>query len=238
MSAAGPQTLIDGPFGRIAVLRTGAPPAACRLRRSGSVPRRGRAGADHYPEFQAWGPPAEFRATGPAAVLVGIVARDAPTLLSGRGGRRTLRRHAGQISFPGGAIDSDDSSAEEVAAPRREAEEEVGLLPPLRRAGRPPRIPIAGTGFHILPIVARIDPDHRLFVLNAEEVEAAFEVPLGLPDVAGEPSASAAGRNGVRHFYYEMPFGEHYIWGITAGIIHGLYERLFPVNAAFHRRSR
>jgi 8-oxo-dGTP pyrophosphatase MutT (NUDIX family) len=159
-----------------------------------------------------------------AAVLVPIVARlpDAAMLLTVRTAH--LATHAGQIAFPGGKIDPADASA--VSAALREAEEEIGLD---RRLVEPLGAldPYhSGTGYRIVPVVARVDPAYRL-TLNPHEVESAFEVPLAfLMSPENHRLASRVLRGATRHFY-EMPFGEHYIWGVTAGIIRGLYERVY-----------
>ncbi len=179
----------------------------------------GPAGRVLNPEFH---PPQGFRPKA-AAVLIPIVARETPTVLMTR---RTvlLRKHAGQISFPGGQIDPGDAGAAEAAI--REAEEEVGLDPRLvEPLGRLDPY-IAPTGYHITPVVARVDPALELR-LNPDEVEAAFEVPLEFLMTPANHRRGSREWDGVRHFFYEMPYDEHYIWGITAGIIRGLYERAF-----------
>lgn len=159
-----------------------------------------------------------------AAVLIPVVARepDATILLTLR--TPHLSAHAGQIAFPGGKIDPDDASA--TAAALREAEEEIGL----ERSFVTPMGALApyftGTGYRIVPIVAMVDPAHRL-TINPHEVADAFEVPLPfLMSPGNHRQGSREFRGAVRHFY-EMPFGERYIWGVTAGIIRGLYERVF-----------
>ncbi|HWJ74565.1 MAG TPA: CoA pyrophosphatase [Kaistia sp.] len=171
------------------------------------------------PEFH---PPHGFRPKA-AAVLIPIVARETPTVLMTQRTTR-LRKHAGQISFPGGQIDPDDAGVAEAAM--REAEEEVGLDPRLvEPLGRLDPY-IAPTGYHITPVVARVDPGLQLR-LNPDEVEAAFEVPLAFLMTPENHRRGSREWDGARHFFYEMPYDEHYIWGITAGIIRGLYERVF-----------
>jgi 8-oxo-dGTP pyrophosphatase MutT (NUDIX family) len=166
---------------------------------------------------------ADMRPIRPAAVLVPVVDRAEPTvLLTLR--TNTLSSHAGQIAFPGGRIDAGDESP--LAAALREAEEEVGLD---RRYVEPigySDLYLSGTGFRIVPAVARVEPGFRL-TLNPAEVEDAFEVPLAF--VMGPENHQLHSREwrGMMRTYYAMPFGERYIWGVTAGILRNLYERLY-----------
>jgi len=171
------------------------------------------------PEFV---PPKGF-VSREAAVLIPVVERKTATVLMTR---RTmqLRKHPGQIAFPGGKIDPTDVNA--TAAALREAQEEIGLDPALVEpiGGLDPYI--AGTGYRITAIVARVAPDHHL-VLNPAEVDATFEVPLSFLMTPENHQTISREFDGVRHSLYEMPYDEHHIWGVTAGIIRGLYERLF-----------
>jgi 8-oxo-dGTP pyrophosphatase MutT (NUDIX family) len=162
-------------------------------------------------------------ATKPAAVLVPIVDRAAPTVLLTQ---RTadLTSHAGQIAFPGGSIDPTDESP--VAAALREAKEEVGLSPMLVEPIGYLDLYLTFSGFRILPMVARVKPDFSL-TLNPREVTEAFEVPLDfLMDTANHQRKTRDWK-GIAREYYAMPFGERYIWGITAGILRNLYERVY-----------
>jgi 8-oxo-dGTP pyrophosphatase MutT (NUDIX family) len=160
----------------------------------------------------------------PAAVLVPVVLR--PTEISLLFTQRAtgLRSHAGQISFPGGRIDESDGSAVEAAL--REAEEEIGLD---RRLVEPLGFLdayLSSTGYLVTPVVASVSPDLRL-ALNPVEVAETFEVPLRfLMDAVNHQIHSREFRGRMRR-YYAMPFGERYIWGVTAGIIRNLYERLY-----------
>jgi 8-oxo-dGTP pyrophosphatase MutT (NUDIX family) len=162
-------------------------------------------------------------ATKPAAVLVPIVDRPEPTVLLTQ---RTaeLASHAGQVAFPGGKIDPSDESP--VAAALREATEEVGLAPMLVEPIGYLDLYLTFSGFRILPTVARVKPDFQL-LLNPREVTEAFEVPLDfLMDTANHQRKTRDWK-GISREYYAMPFGERYIWGITAGILRNLYERVY-----------
>lgn len=159
-----------------------------------------------------------------AAVLVPVIdhGSEATVLLTQR--NANLRSHSGQVAFPGGRIDAGDPSAE--AAALRETMEEIGL--PGDRIEVIGRLPdyVSGSGYRIAPVLSVVKPGFRLH-LNPAEVDAAFEVPLAfLMDPANHHRQSRIW-NQVERYFYEMPFGERYIWGVTAGIIRTLYERLY-----------
>jgi hypothetical protein len=85
---------------------------------------------------------------------------------------------------------------------------------------------LTGSGFHVALVVAIVDPGFTL-KLNPAEVDDVFEVPLSfLMDPANHCTGSRQW-NGMPRTFYEMPFGERRIWGITAGIVRVLYERLY-----------
>ena len=188
-------------------------------------PRTGRAWArsdwDLNPEMLA-----DFEVMAPAraaAVLVPIIARPELTVLLTE---RTahLSTHAGQIAFPGGKVDPEDPSP--AAAALREAEEEIGLAPamvePIGYLGPY----LTRTGYRIVPVLGRVDPDHAL-TINPHEVVDAFEVPLSFLMSPGNHRHGSRIFMGTPRYVYEMPFNERYIWGITAGIIRQLYERIY-----------
>ena len=157
-----------------------------------------------------------------AAVLVGIVEdEEAHVILTKR--TDALRKHSGQIAFPGGQLDPGESA--EVAAVR-EAEEEIGLARHFVDViGALPPIPVL-SGFRITPVLATIRPGFTLDP-NPDEVENVFQVPLAFlmdPRNHDEDVWKTGGRN---HKFYVIPYDGWRIWGITAGIIRSVYERLY-----------
>ncbi len=165
----------------------------------------------------------EGQAYRDAAVLIPVVAREpeATVLLTQRTSH--LSDHAGQIAFPGGKIEASDLDA--GAAALREAEEEIGLSAEMANVIGYLDPYLTRTGYRIVPVLARIDPDFRLR-LNADEVEEAFEVPLAFLMSAENHRQNSRVFLGKPRYFYEMPFEGRYIWGVTAGIIRALYERV------------
>jgi 8-oxo-dGTP pyrophosphatase MutT (NUDIX family) len=160
----------------------------------------------------------------PAAVLVPALARPEGVTLLLTQRASHLRDHSGQIAFPGGKIDPSDGTP--LAAAVREAREEIGLSSRHVRPLGYLETYLTGTGYRIVPVVALIDPAAALR-LDHREVEAIFEVPLGfLMDPSNHQLHTRMFRGRPRR-YYAMPYGERYIWGVTAGIIRNLYERLY-----------
>jgi 8-oxo-dGTP pyrophosphatase MutT (NUDIX family) len=162
--------------------------------------------------------PRESRA---AAVLIGLQehAGEPAILLTVRAGH--LRKHAGQIAFPGGAIDALDKDPAEAAL--REAREEVGLLSSQARVAGYLPDQVVLTGFRITPVVALIEPrftpspDHT-------EVQEAFMLPVS---ALLDSSNHLQGRRSIGGEEFEvrdLAFGSHLIWGATAGMLFELYE--------------
>ncbi len=160
----------------------------------------------------------------PAAVLVPVVHRqpELTVLLTER--TEQLPSHPGQVAFPGGKIDAGDEDA--VATALRETEEETGL----ERCF----IKLVGfldsyqtrTGFRVSPVVALVETGFHL-VPEAGEVADIFEVPLRfLMDPANHRQHTREWQGTERRFY-AMPYGERYIWGATAGMLHNLYDRMY-----------
>ena len=126
--------------------------------------------------------------------------------------------------MPGGKIDKEDRGP--VAAALREAEEEIGLEPKAVRLIGELSPYLTGSGYRVVPVVAEVAPAQRL-TPNPYEVDDVFEVPLSfLMDPANHLRQSRKWEGRDRYFY-AMPFGERYIWGVTAGIIRSLYETVY-----------
>lgn len=157
-----------------------------------------------------------------AAVLIPVTNRPRPGLILTQ---RTahMRKHAGQVAFPGGRVDLTDS--DEIDAALREAEEEIAL----------PRsqVEIIGTsdryrtftGFDITPVLAVIPPDLPL-VPHAHEVADWFEMPL---EYALNPENQVRRWiefEGAQYPYFEIMWEDRRIWGVTAAILVNLSKRL------------
>lgn len=151
-----------------------------------------------------------------AAVLVPLVLdQDRLSVLLTKRTER-VEYHKGQISFPGGTVDEGDVNA--VATALREAEEEIGLSSgSVEVLGRLDDLEIP-TGFCITPVVGLVRgmPD---LVLNLDEVEEVFIVPVGFfLDPANEEVGEREWK-GRMHVVYSYQFGSHRIWGATAAVI-------------------
>ncbi len=159
-----------------------------------------------------------------AAVLVGLVERrdGLHILLTQR--TSGLRDHSGQIAFPGGKMDPEDASP--AATALREAGEEVGLPAAAAEVLGYLDPYLTRTGFRIIPVVARLTPPFDL-VVNPQEVVEAFEVPFAhLMSEANHQLKERTWQAQTWHFY-AMDYGERTVWGITAGILRILYEKLY-----------
>lgn len=158
----------------------------------------------------------------PAAVLVPIVLGASPGVLLTK---RTshLSKHPGQISFPGGRIDPEDSGPE--AAALREAYEEIGLPPASVEVLGRLTDHVTGTGYRITPIVALLPPALR-YVLSPHEVAEIFELPMSLVLDPEAPRRQRQHVGGVWREYWVWPHPEHFIWGATAAILVQLATRL------------
>ena len=160
--------------------------------------------------------------TAAAAVLIAVTDRVEPgVILTMR--PKTMRKHPGQVAFPGGRMDESDSDI--VAAALREAEEEIALPAHLVTIIGPLDDYRTVTDYTITPIMAVIPPDLALRA-NPHEVAAIFEVPLSfLLDPANHTLQDVEWQGQMRQ-YWEMHWGGHRIWGATAAMIVNLSRRL------------
>jgi 8-oxo-dGTP pyrophosphatase MutT (NUDIX family) len=166
---------------------------------------------------------AAVRPIRPAAVLVPIVDHPEPTVLLTQRAQH-LPDHAGQVSFPGGKIDAGDASP--LASALREADEEIGLgrdfVEPLGYLD----LYMTTLGYRIVPVLARVKPGFAL-TLNVSEVDVTFEVPLTFVMDQANVQRHSREWQGMKRHYYAITFGERYIWGVTAGILRNLHERIY-----------
>lgn len=157
-----------------------------------------------------------------AAVLVAITDRDEPGVLLTRR-NAYLRRHAGQIAFPGGRIDPGDADA--IDAALREAEEEIALPRRLVEVVGTVECYRTVTGYAVTPVIGVVPGDVALVPAEAE-VEEVFEVPLGfLLDAANHQKKHALYQGHERH-YYEIMWNDYRIWGATAAMLVNLSRRM------------
>nr|WP_157028287.1 CoA pyrophosphatase [Sphingomonas horti] len=157
----------------------------------------------------------------PAAVLVAVTDRREPGVILTRR-TETLRRHAGQVAFPGGRIDCGEDA---IAAALREAEEEIALPSHAVELVGPADRYVTVTGFQVTPVIGVVPPDLPL-VPSAAEVADWFEAPLAfLLDPANHLEREIDWQ-GRRRRYYEILWNERRIWGATAAMIVNLARRL------------
>lgn len=153
-----------------------------------------------------------------AAVLVPIIRRPVPGLLLTQRSPR-LRKHAGQVAFPGGSVDSSDASL--IAAALREAEEEVAIPPhKVEIVGMLPPVDSV-TGFRVTPVVGIIPPDLH-YHASEDEVAAVFEMPLSEALRLGRYHPLDIWRRGDEHRVWLSWYQHYFVWGMTAGIIREL----------------
>ncbi|WP_169733506.1 NUDIX hydrolase [Brackiella oedipodis] len=165
-----------------------------------------------------------------AAVLIPLVINaqgQTEVLLTLRSKR--LKNHSGQISFPGGRVESTDLSNQEAAI--RETYEEVGVAKEnIEIFGQMPEF-LTGTGFVIKPYIAYIKPT-QAYTIDPNEVEKTILVPL---DYILDPNnhryySTELGPKLIQHYYgieWQDAEGNRFlIWGATAAILRNLYQRL------------
>ena len=159
----------------------------------------------------------------PAAVLVALIARDGQLHVLFTERTAHLTQHAGQVSFPGGAIEPDDADA--VAAALRETYEEVGIATELVRPfGFLDRFETI-SGFNVTPVVAQVDAGY-LALPDPREVAEIFEVPLAYFLDARNLQRRRIDWRGHPRDIYDFPYNGRNIWGATAAMLLSLVRRL------------
>lgn len=181
-------------------------------------PDNGRRGDDLF----ATGTPYDGPLT-PAAVLVPLVERlhGFSIMLTERTAH--LRDHAGQISFPGGRVETWDASAESAAL--REAQEEIGVAPEQVEVLSRLDTYETRTGYEVVPVVGVVEPDAEI-VQDPFEVASVFEVPLAFVLDPVNHVVEERVFQGARRQFYVLQYEDRYIWGATAGMLINLYEVL------------
>ncbi|MGY2796433.1 8-oxo-dGTP pyrophosphatase MutT (NUDIX family) [Ewingella americana] len=195
------------------------------LEKAIEMPRYSPAVEEFVRRFQLQLPasaPAKVTGKRQAAVLIPIICREQPTLLLTRRSD-SLRKHAGQVAFPGGAVDASDSSI--IFTALREAQEEVaiphgdvnvlGTLAPLD----------SSTGFQVTPVVGLLPVDVPLHPCE-DEVAELFEMPLEEAFNLSRYHPLDIHRAGTHHRVYLSWYQQQFVWGLTAAIIRRLAEQI------------
>jgi 8-oxo-dGTP pyrophosphatase MutT (NUDIX family) len=156
-----------------------------------------------------------------AGVLVPLFERDGEVHVVFTRRREDLRRHAGEISFPGGRADDEDADLRATAL--REAEEEIGLpRHDVDLLGALQPTPTIATGYAVYPFVGLIQPG-REWVLSPREVAEVLE--LSLTDLRAGYGRRRLVRRGLPFRTDVYVVGDHLIWGATARILGDLIAR-------------
>jgi 8-oxo-dGTP pyrophosphatase MutT (NUDIX family) len=161
----------------------------------------------------------------PAAVLVPLYAYEGELRVVLTRRRADLRRHAGEISFPGGRRDPEDETLKDTAL--REAEEEIGLArADVTLVGVLERTSTFVTNYAIHPFVGLLD-GQRTWRPSAREVDAVLEP--SLRDVRAGRTRTRIERRGIAFETDAYVFDEQLVWGATARILEGLLARVAPL---------
>jgi len=161
-----------------------------------------------------------------AAVLVPLYVQDGDLHAVFTRRRHDLRRHAGEISFPGGRQDIEEEDLRDTAL--RETEEEIGLpADAVDIVGALTPTPTVVTNYAIYPFVGVIEPGHR-WLPSAAEVAEVLE--LSLPELRAGHERKRLVRRGVPFRTDVYKSDGHVIWGATARILTDLLERIEPLT--------
>ena len=161
--------------------------------------------------------------TKDAAVLVPLYGDPLTAVFTER--RADLKRHAGEISFPGGRQDEPDEDLRATAL--REAHEEIGLEPSaVELVGALPPVGTFVTGYRVFPFVGLVEPGQ---VWRPQETEVAQILEFTVADLLAGHEMQRLLRKGVPIKTPTYTVDGHLVWGATARILQSLFERLAPV---------
>ncbi len=152
----------------------------------------------------------------PAAVLIPLIDhKDGMTVLLTKRAQH-LKTHSGQVSFPGGRCEPEDTDAMDTAL--RETEEEVGIDRSHMQVLGAMEDYETVTGYVITPVVAILQPEFKLQI-DASEVDEAFELSLDyILDESNHELQSRVWDDKKRYFYVLMN-EKHNVWGATAAML-------------------
>jgi 8-oxo-dGTP pyrophosphatase MutT (NUDIX family) len=160
-----------------------------------------------------------------SAVLVALFLQDGALQVVLTERRHDLRRHAGEISFPGGRRDASDPDL--CATALREAEEEIGLpIGEVELVGALQPTPTIATGYSIYPFVGLIEAG-RAWRLSPREVAEVLEFPL--TEIRAGYARRRLLRRGIPIRTDTFLVGEKLIWGATARMLGDLLDRIEPL---------
>jgi len=175
-------------------------------------------------QVSGYQPPGEgpFRPSRTAAVLVPLLDYPEPEVVLTRRADH-LPQHPGQVSFPGGAAEANDSSAVQTAL--REAHEEIGLPPEaVRPIGFLDRMDTI-SDYRVLPVVALVTPPVD-WTPDEREVAEVFTVPLSIALNSERYETRIYKRDGREYPIYTLRWQGYRIWGATAAMLMNLISRM------------
>ncbi|MBL1240617.1 MAG: CoA pyrophosphatase [OCS116 cluster bacterium] len=157
-----------------------------------------------------------------AAVLVAVIDQKNPSIILTRRPLH-MKKHAGQIAFPGGKLEPSDQDA--TFAAMREAHEEIGLDPQYVDVLGCLDVYKIGSGYKICPVVAKVNQG---FVLKADpnEVAEIFELPLDFLMTEDNYKLESKFWRGKSRQFYVLEYENYFIWGATAGMLKNLADKL------------
>lgn len=158
-----------------------------------------------------------------ASVLIGFVEREHGLNIIFTRRARHLKHHPGQISFPGGKYEASDSNLAETAL--RETFEEVGIdRDKIEIFGQMPEL-VTISKFTVTPFLAFISPDYKIQI-DANEVDELFEAPASIILDKNHLHSQKFKVNNFSHRVFGLSYQHHFIWGMTAQIIHAMQNHI------------